>query len=323
MQYYVGVDVGGTKVAYGLFDENRSLIARSRTASDSSLSAEQFSDCVIEGIHALLQDANVSISDVQGVGIGMPSFIQFDEGFILMTSNLTNIKNFAAKEYFEQRLHLPVVLDNDANTAALAEHRQGAGRGAKHMLFCPVSTGISNGIIINDALFRGSYGWAGESGHALITPDEGVLCGCENQGCFMSHVSGSMIVKRVQKRLAEGASSILPQLAGGAEQITAETIKLGSDQGDELALWAREHMAYYAGVWLFNLYQIFNINCFVLGGGLLAFGRPWLDRIEQVFWQYNKNPLPVHFKTAELGRDTGIIGAAELVIPRIKEQNHE
>lgn len=122
-----------------------------------------------------------------------------------------------------------------------------------------------------------------------------------------------MIVRHVRQKLSEGEASIMPTLAGGESRITAETIKLACDQADPLALWAREHMARYAGIWLFNLYQIFNINCFVLGGGLLQFGRPWLDRIEEVFWGYNRNQLPVYFKTAELGADTGIIGAAELV----------
>lgn len=157
-KHYVGVDVGGTKVAFGLFDGKRRLVRKSKMASDPSLSAEAFSDAVTRGVGDLVSGSGLTMRDIQGVGIGMPSFIQFDEGFILLTSNLTNIKNFAAKPYFERRLGVPVVLDNDANTAALAEHRQGAGRGFAHMLFCPVSTGISNGIIINNELFRGSYG---------------------------------------------------------------------------------------------------------------------------------------------------------------------
>ena len=311
--HYIGIDVGGTKTAFGLFDTDMKLLDKSVIPSDKRKSAEAFSDDIISATFNLAEHHGISIKNVAGVGIGMPSFIKYDEGYIYLTSNLTNIKDFAAKTYFEKHLGVPVLLDNDSNLAALAEHRHGAGRGFRHMLYCAMSTGVSNGIIINNQLFRGSYGWAGETGHTLITPDEGVLCGCGLRGCFMSHISGSMIIQHVQNELKNHSTSILPELAGGAECITAKTIAEGCRQSDALAVWAVEHMAYYAGIWLFNLYQTFNINCFVFGGGLVQFGDMLFSRIRKVFDHYNQNKLPVYFKFAELVQDFGIIGAAELI----------
>jgi len=181
------------------------------------------------------------------------------------------------------------------------------------MLYCPVSTGISSAIIIDGKLFRGSYGWAGESGHTIITPGEGVMCGCGNRGCMMSYVSGSMIAKHVQNRIAQGEKTVMTELAGGADRITALHIQQGYDLGDPLALWAVAQMAKYMAVWLYNLYVSFNINCFVFGGGLLKFGDRLFPAVRAQFDAYNQSDLPVHFKNAELTEDFGIVGAMELL----------
>lgn len=310
----IGVDVGGTKIAYGLFDKDGKIIDRMKVLNDKNQMPTDFADRVIADIGQLLDKNKITLSEVEGVGIGLPSYIDYAKGYVMITSNMPNLKEFAAKEYFEGKLGVKVRLDNDANVAALAEHRLGAGRGFDHILYCAVSTGIANGIIINNQLFRGSYGAAGESGHALITIDEGLTCGCRNQGCFMSHCSGSMIVRHIQNKIVAGEHTIMATLAGGADKISCEHIEEAYKQGDEMAIWAIEKMAKYLGVWLFNLYQFFNINCYVFGGGLTSFGGMLFDKVEEVFWQYNKqSDLPVYFKFAELGADFGTIGAMLLL----------
>ena len=310
--YYLGVDVGGTKAAYGLYDENGRLVYKTEHLSDTSLLPEEFFDLVIEQIQKITVSNQVAMDQIKGIGIGMPSFIIYKEGYIVLTSNLTKIKNFAAKEYLEQNLSVPTFLDNDANIAALAEHRLGAGRGQEHMLYCAVGTGIANGIIINGNLFRGSYGWAGESGHALITPDEDFMCGCENNGCLMSHTSGSMIVRRVLREIENGRKTIMTDMAGDCGGISCKTILDAYGKNDELAVWAIDHMAKYLAVWLFNLYQTLNINCFVLGGGLTNFGDVLFDKVFEQFNAYNHNEYPVYFKYAEMKENFGIRGAALL-----------
>lgn len=181
------------------------------------------------------------------------------------------------------------------------------------MLYCPVSTGISSGIIINNQLFRGSYGWSGESGHMLVTPGSGIACGCGNQGCLMSYCSGGMIVKHIQQWIDEGEETLMVQLAGSPEKINGHHICEAYDLGDSMAQKAVEQMAQYMGVWLYNLYLILNINCFVLGGGLLNFGDRLFKRVREIFDEYNQDDMPVYIKYAKLGDDFGIIGAAELL----------
>jgi glucokinase len=214
-----------------------------------------------------------------------------------------------------------VIIDNDAHTAAIAEHRHGAGRGFENMLYCPVSTGISTGIIINGKIFRGRYGWAGESGHMIVTPGDGVECGCGNQGCLMSWCSGSMIVRHIKRWIEAGEKSRITDIAGD-DELNCNHLACAYNEGDALARRAIAQMVRFLGIWTYNLYVTLNINCFVFGGGLLKLfrslmvdGKPGslLDAMKEVFDGYNKNSMPVYFKEAELGDDFGIIGAAELL----------
>jgi glucokinase len=308
-KYVVGVDAGGTKTAYGLFDSNRTLVDRLQHPTDIVADGPAFSDGIVETVHELMTRNGLDFSELKGVGICMPSFILFDEGYICMTSAMTNIKEFPMRDYIAQRLPVRIALDNDSNAAALAEYRHGAGRGSRHMVYVSASTGLGSGIIIDGKLFRGSYGWAGECGHMLATPDEGVLCGCQNRGCYMSYASGRYAPKHVEERLSEGTESVM-SVCGS---IDCTEILKSYKENDPLAVETVEQMAHYMAVCVFNVYQMLNINLFVFGGGLVNFGDALFGRMRNEFDRYNHVDKPVYFKFAELEKDFGIIGAAELV----------
>jgi len=314
-EYTIGVDVGGTKIAYGLFDGERRLIDRYQEPSDPDLSGEAFLDGIAASCHHLLDRHQVTEDQLRGVGIGLPSYILYDEGKLIKTVSLPNLRNLRARDYLAEKFGpgAKILLDNDANTAALAEYRHGAGRGTRHMLYCAVSTGLGNGIIIDGHLFRGTHGWAGEGGHMLITPGEGVRCGCGNVGCFMSCCSGLLIVKHIQEHIAAGEPTVMTELAGGADNITCHTLVTAFDQGDAMAVWAIDQMAKYLAIWFYNLYVLLDIDCYVLGGGMLNLGDRLFPRVRELFSQYDDTEWPVYFKQAELKNDFGIIGAAELL----------
>lgn len=304
----MGIDVGGTKVAYGLFDEDGGLMVRHQQPTPLDIDGPGLCDQLLAGIDDVLGMHGIHHGDVEGVGIGMPSFILYDQGYILATSALVNICQFAMRDYLTQRLDIPVFLDNDSNAAALAEYRFGAGRGSRHMVYMSASTGLGSGLILNGQLFRGSYGWAGESGHMLITPDAGVACGCGNRGCFMSWASGRYLPDQI-RRIAQGRETMMdlgPTLDGTA-------LHEACRQGDSVALEALDQMAHYMAICLFNIYQLLNVNLFVFGGGLTHFGGMLFDRVHREFDRYDHMHMPVSFRIAELERDFGIIGAAELV----------
>ena len=308
MQYRIGIDAGGTKVAYGLFDESNNLIDRFQHPTPITADGPEFCDLVIESVNRMLHSNGLGKDSLQGIGICMPSFILFDEGYVCMTSAMVNIRDFAMRDYLQERLQVPVVLDNDGNVAALAEHRYGAGRGSKHMIYVATSTGIGSGLILNGEVFRGSYGWAGECGHMLITPDAGLDCGCQNSGCFMSWASGRYIPQHI-RQMAQGRETCMDL---GPDLDCVELYR-ACQAGDSLALEVLEQTAHYIAVCVFNIYQLLNVNLFVFGGGLVNFGPMLYDRIRAEFDRYNHIPQPVEFRFAELKQDFGIIGAAELV----------
>lgn len=306
-EYTIGVDVGGTKVAYGLFDGAGALLDRCQHPTDAQADGPALSEKMIETVCALLEKNGLTRAQLRGVGVCMPSFIEYDKGLIHMTSAIVNVKNFYMRDYLRDRLGVPVALDNDSNCAALAEFRRGAGRGARHMIYCAVSTGVGAGIIIDGKLFRGSYGCAGENGHMLSTPDEGFSCGCGNRGCYMSYIAGRNLPERMRQREQRAG------IAGGASWDGARLLR-AYQAGDKLAVAELERMAKQLGVLVFNMYQMLNISLYVFGGGLVRLGPALFDRAREVFDRYDHVKLPVEFRFAELKQDFGIIGASELLL---------
>lgn len=309
-KYIFGIDAGGTKVAYGLFNREGEQLAQYQHPADAEVDGPAFSDQMIGMIHKILEERRITMEEVYGVGVCMPSYIHFQTGYIRMTSALVQIQDFAMRDYLEERLGVKVVLDNDSNAAALAEFRRGAGRGCEHMVYMAVSTGIGSGIIINGDLFRGSYGWAGESGHMLATPDDGILCGCGNYGCFMSQISGRNLPKRVKMRTLRGKQSVLE----AAGDCNGEALLRALQEGDEVAQEEIAHMAHYLAVCVYNIYQLLNINVFVFGGGLTNFGERLFGPMREEFDRYDQIKMPVEFRFAQLKQNFGIIGAAELLL---------
>ena len=315
-QYTVGIDVGGTKTAYGIFDESKKPVLSRSHPSDAGCSPELFFDRIALNVREMMESCSINKNEVYGIGLGMPSFILYDEGFVIKTSNLVNIKNFPARSYLSQKLDgMRVVLDNDARAAGMAEYRYGSGRGFKTMLYCPLSTGISSALFIDGKPFRGSYGWAGESGHMIATPGEGLECGCGNRGCYMSWCSGSMIVKHIRGWIEASGKTVMTELAGGmdkTDKIDSIILEKAFDLGDPMAIKALDQMTLWLGVWFFNLYVTFNVNCFVVGGGLVNMGDKLLGPIRANFDRYNHDIRPVYFKPAQCGEICGTLGAAEL-----------
>lgn len=305
----IGIDVGGTKVAYGLFDRQGKLLDRIQHPTDMDCDGPTLCDLMIENVRTLVKKNGLGLGQLDGIGICIPSYLLFDEGVVCMTTAITGMRDFPMRDYIESRLPVHVVLDNDSNAAALAEYRHGAGRGSRHMVYMATSTGVGSGIIIDGRLFRGSYGWAGECGHMLATPDEGVLCGCQNNGCFMSYVGGRFVPQHVLNGLEAGVDSSL----SCCDDLDCEDILKAYQAGDLLAVKTVESMAHWLAVCVYNVYQMLNINLFVFGGGLVHFGDALYKRMREEFDRYDHLRYPVEFRFAELCGDCGIVGAAELV----------
>lgn len=313
-KYYASADVGGTKIALGLFDEEKKLLAKEKLPSDPALSGEDFFTGMVQALKGLAERQGLPLSGLAGLGVGVPGPVHAGTGEVALCSMLPALNRFPAKEYLSGLLPgVEIQVGNDSHCAALAESRRGAGRGFPHMVYCPVSTGIASAIIIDGKLFRGSDGFAGESGHTIVSPGEGIPCGCGNTGCLHSYCSGGMIVRHIREWIAQGQPTKMLELAGSPEKIDARVLEAAARDGDEMALRALDQMALYLGIWLFNLYMTLNINCFVFGGGLINMGDLLFGRVRKVFDSYRHTDEPVFFKFAELSQDSGLLGALELL----------
>lgn len=314
-EIYAGVDLGGTKIALAIFDSDKVLIAKDKVMTDKELSAKELFLQIIHALEELIERNDYSVSELSEVGIGIPGMVNSRKGEISLIAMLPKLNKFPVAEFIESKLPgVRVVIGNDSHSAALAEHRHGAGKGFEHMIYCPVSTGFASGIIIDGKLFTGSDGAAGESGHTIVTPGAGIECGCENTGCICSYASGAMIVRHIKKWIEAGEESIMLEMAGNdPHKITAIHIEEAYKQGDKMAEKALDQMGKYIGIWIFNLYLTLDINCIVFGGGLTKMGDMLFDRVKATFDSYRHTDMPVYFKFAELGQDAGVIGAMELL----------
>ena len=312
--YRIGVDVGGTKLAYGLFDEHFSLVATAREPSAAELPADDMLRLMHGHMQELLCGMGLGMKDLAGIGMALPGHIYFSRGVIITASNLPNWSNYPAKEKLHALTGASVVLDNDANVAALAEYKLGAGRGSANMVYLTISTGLGGGLVLDGKLFRGTYGSAGELGHTFITENDQITCGCGRTRCAETICSGTGMANYAKMRLAGGAKSILPELAGGMEHITARTIGEAEKRGDALAAETIDRAANGLATVFYNLYQTFGCDRLVYGGGVAKLGERLMGKAEERFYELipMAKEYPMTIVPAELGDNAGIIGAALL-----------
>lgn len=310
MKLTIGVDVGGTKIAAGVVDKNGSIIEmlkRPTPAADPAKTIEVISEAVRQLAGAY---------EVEAVGIGAAGFVEESRSTVRFAPNLA-WRDEPVAQQVQDRVRLPVFVENDANAAAWAEARLGAGRGHDSMVLITVGTGIGAGFVINGELYRGRFGMAGEPGHYRVVP-EGRLCGCGNRGCWEQYASGSALVAEARDyaRRSPGAAVRLLQLGGGTpEGITGPEVTTAAREGDFGALRCFEIVGRWLGEGLADLAAILDPGCFVLGGGVSEAGDLLLDEARRAFEvgltgrQYRTHSEIV---LAELGQDAGLIGAADL-----------
>jgi glucokinase len=314
----IGVDVGGTKVAAGVVDEQGRILAklkRSTPAASPPRTEQVIADVVTEllGRH-----------EVAAIGLGAAGFVDGERATMLFAPNLA-WRDEPLKQRVEERLGRSVVVENDANASAWAEARYGAARGYRDVMFVAVGTGIGAAIIIGGELYRGRWGIAGEPGHVRVVPD-GRLCGCGNRGCWEQYASGNALVAEARefaRRTPEGASRLL-QLAGGTpERISGPEITQAATEGDPAALRCFQTIGGWLGQGLADLAGILDPACFVIGGGVSEAGDLLLDPARAAFERAlpgrGHRPL-AEVKAAQLGEDAGIVGAAGLAIQSATEQ---
>jgi glucokinase len=308
----VGVDIGGTKVAAGLVDPLGQIRAHTRTpmnATDAALGLA----AVSTAIRNLLSQPG-SPQEILAIGICAPGPLNPKTGVVINPPNLPAWHNFPLAAELRRIYTAPVTIDNDANAAALAEAKWGAGRGYRNIFYATIGTGIGAGIIFDGKIYHGRTGSAAEGGHIGIDPN-GPLCPCGKRGCIEILAAGPAIAKRARKKLTDHPKSLLLEMAGGDPQkVTGEMVGKAYAAGDHIAETVLVETAELLAYWLSNIVDLLEPDVIIIGGGVASMLAPLFEQIRQRWVGACLNPFPLEIPLllAHYKEDAGIAGAAAL-----------
>ena len=316
MDYVLAVDLGGTKIYSALVGPGDLIVRRDVRPTEAELGQERVLDNIMAGIGAVAPQDVLNGGKILGLGIGAPGPLDPCAGKICYAPNL-NWHDYNLRDVLQDRLGVPVFLENDANLAALGEHLYGAGQGNEDMVFITVSTGIGGGLILKGEIYDGAFGGAGEIGHLSVVPD-GPACSCGRHGCLEALASGWAIKGQAQKLIADGKGlRILAAASGNAGlppgTVGCPAIVQAAHHGDPEARELLASAGRYLGQAIGNIANLLNPSLFVIGGGVaIAAGRLLLDAAETAAGQRVFPVLRCFLKIApaSLRARAGVLGAA-------------
>lgn len=309
--YRIGVDVGGTTVKLGLFDDAGELVEKWEIPTRKENGGRNILPDIVESIEQKRQKTNGHIT---GIGMGVPGPVK-DDGTVLGCVNLGwGIIN-ARDELVSLTGVSNVCVANDANIAALGEMWRGGGRGFESIVMVTLGTGVGGGIIHNGRIVTGSRGGAGEIGHIKVRPDETDSCNCGGKGCLEQYTSATGVVRIAKKHLQPGDMKIEDSCLAGKEDFTAKDIFDGAKAGDAYCKSVVDEFGRVLGLGLANVAMTVDPEAFVIGGGVSRAGQIILDVVRDNYNSFAMEALKdKEFCLAELENDAGIYGAARMVI---------
>jgi glucokinase len=309
---YIGVDLGGTAIKVGICSEEGKLLQTYEGPTEADKGAETLIDNIERYVRHIVEQSQFDWEQVKGIGAGVAGFTNVREGIILLAPNV-GLRDFHIRKILEDRLGKPIMIDNDANVAALGEAWGGAGAGIDNCVCYTLGTGVGGGIIINGKIYQGFSGLAGELGHISVVPDlEAIQCGCGKMGCLETVSSATGIIRMGKDAVARGERTSLSLV----EQITAKDVFDAAKAGDEVSIRIVNRAAYYIGKSLAAVALVLNPELVIIGGGVSKAGDILFDEIRSVFAELTPEPTQAGLRIvpAVLGNDAGIVGAAGLFL---------
>src|SRR5215217_7507331 len=301
----VGVDVGATKIAAGVVSPEGKVLGRVRYPTART------PEKLLSGIVRAVSEVRDGF-EVGGVCVAVPGLLLSQESIVVYSPNLHAIEGIRLKDELEPQIQLPLTIENDNSAAAWGEFRFGAGRGANHLVFVGLGTGIGGGIVIHGQLLRGAQGAGGELGHVTIQA-AGPRCACGNRGCLEALASGSAIGRRARQVASEKPASALGRLAAQRKVLGEDVTRLARE-GDEAALSVLEEAGRWLGIGLAGFVNVFNPGVVALGGGAMQAGELILESAREEVRLRARPPSRdlVEVMEATLGPESGVLGAAAL-----------
>lgn len=317
-EFYIGFDLGGTKMLALVMDRHYKVLGRAKAKTPAAESPGDLIDAIAQTIQEALNQAAVSIKQIEVIAIGSPGPLDSKTGTILSTPNLGS-KNFPICELLRDEFKVPVMLDNDVNAGTWGEFKLGIGKGMQHVLGVSPGTGVGGAVILNGHLYRGARGYAGELGHMIIQY-EGPRCGCGLRGDLESLCSRSSISKDAVHIAATGRSPILLEKAGtDFKKIKSSALAKSYQEGEIEIVKIINRSAEMLGVGLGNLCTLFDPDAIIIGGGLVEkLGKPYLKRVKDSMSRHSANPAvdEVALMLASLGDDSVAMGAVSLYLEK-------
>jgi glucokinase len=305
-----GVDVGGTKIAGGVIDTDGTVLEELRVISPAT-----DSEAIEEAIAGLVTELRAR-HDIAAVGVGAAGYIDKSRAVVMFAPNIA-WRHVNLKAELEERIHLPVVVENDANAAAWGEFTYGAAHDVDDLLLVTVGTGVGGGVVLDGELYRGAFGVGAEIGHMRVVP-EGILCGCGNRGCFEQYASGSALVRETRSAVRAGsllARDLLDRAGGDPEKITGPLITEAAHEGDAFAIEQLSQLGRWLGEGIASLTAVLDPAVVVIGGGVSEAGDLLLEPVRAAFAAQltGRGHRPkLEIRRARLGNRAGLIGAADL-----------
>ncbi len=313
MDYYVGIDLGGTNTKIGLLNIEGDILKSSIIKTLSSEGVDKTMERIWVVIQELAKEADINIENIKGIGMGIPGPVE-EQSIVAFFANFPWGTNVNIKEKLEKITGIETKLDNDANIIALGEAKYGAAKGSKSSVTVALGTGIGGGIYVNGMLISGFKGAGGEIGHMKIVKD-GRLCGCGQKGCFEAYASATGLIREAVSRLTVNKQNLLyTMIEGNIAGLEAKDIFDAAKEGDIFSLDLVDYEAEYLAMGIANILNIVNPETIVLGGGVALAGDILLEPLRKKLEKY---ALPVTLEELKivqgvLGNEAGIKGAVGL-----------
>lgn len=314
MKYYIGIDLGGTNIVAAVVDENYSILSKASTKTNRPRPAEEIADDMAAMAIKAVEEAKLTMDDIEWVGVGTPGLANSETGVIEYANNL-GFENVPMAKLIQKHINKPVYIENDANAAAYGEYVAGAAKGAKNAVCITLGTGVGGGIIIDGKIYAGSNFGGAEIGHTVISID-GPQCTCGRRGCFEVYSSATGLIRMTKEKMAACPDTLMHKITEERNgKVSARTAFDAMRQGDAAAKEVVDFYIKALAAGITNTINIFQPDILCIGGGVCNEGDPLLLPMKALVEQevYTRNsPKNTKIVIAELGNDAGLIGAAFL-----------
>ena len=311
-KYAIGVDLGGTSIKLGIVSDNGKLLKKHTVRTEAEKGPKKVIENIISGINELTEKSKYKIS---GIGIGCPGVVTPGKGIVENPPNFPGWNRVNIGKIISREFKKTVLVDNDANAAAIGELTFGSGKKYKSFIMITLGTGVGGGIVINKKIYHGDFGAAGEIGHISIDYN-GPKCNCGSYGCIEAYAGNHYLRERVRTELKKHPKSKIWKLINNdLSKVSPRNIQLAAETGDAFAKSVIDELGIHLGSAFASLCNVLDISVFIIGGGIAGFGKPLFDSIKKTTAKRVMAPIRprVRVLPAKLKNDAGIKGASALV----------